>query len=419
MTTLWKDTLSLLNTQMTNATYETWLRVSAGTVENDILTVAVPNTRARDVLDHRLRTTIERAITQISDHPLEVIFTVDKKLTISHPKPDNGNNQQQPYIRPENFFDLFSANHILVTNWPEPAWIIPNCLPEGLSILAGKPKIGKSWLALQMARAVSTGQSIIGQQIEQGPVLYLALEDPPRRLKERMSLQKWPDNAQADFMVMGTFQSQIGDLGRGGGEILAQQIRLKKYRLVIIDTFSRAIGGDQKDSETMTAALDPIQEIAHDCHCAAMIIDHHPKVKALTPDVILDIFGSVAKGAMVDTAWGLYRQPGILGATLAITGREVNEQMLRLTMDWDHGLWQAEVNNDGFQMTPRRQEIFDALNALGRSQVGDISRAIDQDRGNTYKRLQDLVNANLAQKIEDNNGHIFYEAISQPEQTLH
>lgn len=412
MTVIWQDSLSELKNQMTTATFESILRQSAATCEeNDCITVAVPSNRAKEILDMRLRATVERVVNNVAGRPVELSFVVDRKLAIPIPtfKPlvanGNGNGQR------ENIFDLISANKILGTDWPEPAWIVPQCLPEGLIILAGKPKVGKSWLALQLAQAVSTGGEILGQTVDPGRVLYLALEDPPRRLADRMKKQNWSSSAQTDFMVLGHFDSQIGDLGRGGGEILAQQIRLKGYRLVIIDTFSRSITGDQKDNEIMTNAMDPLQEIAHSQHCAVVMIDHHSKAKHMEMDVVTDIFGSVAKGAMVDTAWGFYRDPGIHGAVLAITGREVNEQKIRLSMNWEIGTWTTEGSSvDNLEMTHRRREVYDALQTLGRATANEIAIAIDQDRGNTYRRLQDMVNAGLATRQEDEH-NIFYEII--------
>jgi len=406
---IWDQVLSNLKSKMTNATFETWLRQSVGDEEDGTLSVRVVSHRAKEILDNRLRSTIERELYQVVGQPMELAFVVDRNINA---RANNGRTPPPSAAPSENIFDLLSTTCILKTNWPEPVWVVPGSLPQGLTILAGKPKLGKSWLALQLAQAVSTGGNIFNQTVEQGNVLYLALEDPPRRLQDRMKRQVWTNTASADFMVLGNFDSQIGDLGSGGSEILAQQIRLKKYRLVIIDTFSRSISGDQKDSELMTAALDPLQEIAHSHHCAVMLIDHHSKAKNMaTMDVVSDIFGSVAKGAMVDTAWGFYRDPGVQGAFLAITGREVNEQKIRLSMNWETGIWQTEGGTTAnLEMTHRRQEVYDALKVLGQSSLSEIAAAIDQDRGNTYRRLQDLINAGLATKT-DENGHIVYEAI--------
>ena len=64
---------------------------------------------------------------------------------------------------------------------------IADILPHGLFILAGSPKVGKSWLALDMCYAVATGGEFWDYPATQGDALYLALEDNPSRLQERLA----------------------------------------------------------------------------------------------------------------------------------------------------------------------------------------------------------------------------------------
>ena len=80
--------------------------------------------------------------------------------------------------------------------------ILPDLIPEGITILAGKPKIGKSWLALDVCVAVADRLFVLGdKQPVQGDVLYLALEDSQRRLKTRMGKirgrEPWPERLAA------------------------------------------------------------------------------------------------------------------------------------------------------------------------------------------------------------------------------
>ena len=67
------------------------------------------------------------------------------------------------------------------------SFTIDAILPHGLFILAGSPKVGKSWLALDMSCAVANGNALWNFSAEQGDVLYLALEDNPKRLQERLT----------------------------------------------------------------------------------------------------------------------------------------------------------------------------------------------------------------------------------------
>jgi len=66
--------------------------------------------------------------------------------------------------------------------------ILPDLIPEGTTILAGKPKVGKSWLALDVCMAVADEtRFVLGDKRPiHGDVLYIALEDNQRRLKKRI-----------------------------------------------------------------------------------------------------------------------------------------------------------------------------------------------------------------------------------------
>lgn len=335
---------------------------------------------------------------------LRLLEIADPKLAAAYRHKIEAEFAEDP-TRPA--LELLTADEILSTDWPEPTWAVPNLLPVGLTILAGRPKIGKSWLALQIALAVASGGMALGEHVERGPVLYLALEDTERRLKDRMQKQGWPLGLQADFMRMGQFEQQIDDLCNGGGERLARQIEQRGYRCVTIDTLSRSVYGDQSDVEAMTAALIPVQAMAHDKNSAVIMVDHHRKLFMADPDCVSDILGSTAKGAMADSIWGLYKERGKAGAKLAITGRDIEERTLALTFDGMLGCWQCEGDADALELTERRQEILDALEDLGRVGVVTVAKAVDQPKSHTYSRLQDLVNTGLVERQKEGR-NVYY-----------
>ena len=84
-----------------------------------------------------------------------------------------------------NFVGLetIDAADLLVAEFPEPKWVVPGIVPEGFTVLAGPPKIGKSYLVLGLALGVVNGDQVLGRlAVDKGDCLYLALEDIPRRL---------------------------------------------------------------------------------------------------------------------------------------------------------------------------------------------------------------------------------------------
>ena len=73
--------------------------------------------------------------------------------------------------------------------FPPLHWIIPGVIPEGFFLLAGRVKLGKSWMLMDWSSAIALGGYAMGSiQCESGNVLHLALEDNERRLKERQAL---------------------------------------------------------------------------------------------------------------------------------------------------------------------------------------------------------------------------------------
>jgi AAA domain len=71
----------------------------------------------------------------------------------------------------------------------EVKYVVPELIPEGVTLLASRPKVGKSWLLLQITTAVANGTTALveNDQPIQGDVLYQALEDNQRRLQRRLT----------------------------------------------------------------------------------------------------------------------------------------------------------------------------------------------------------------------------------------
>jgi uncharacterized membrane protein len=72
------------------------------------------------------------------------------------------------------------------------------------------------------------------------------------------------------------------------------------------------------------------------------------------------------------------------------------------------GCWQCEGDARELELTERKQEILDALEELGKAQLGEIVKAIGQPKSNTHNRLQDLVNAGLV-KRQTEGRRVYYE----------
>src|SRR5262249_10785231 len=98
------------------------------------------------------------------------------------PRRDEPPQEQPPQV------ETFTAAELMKMQLAKQRWAVAGVLPSGSTIGAGKPKLGKSWLALNVALAVAQGGVALGSiPVEAGDVLYLALEDTKRRLKDRLA----------------------------------------------------------------------------------------------------------------------------------------------------------------------------------------------------------------------------------------
>ena len=142
-----------------------------------------------------------------------------------------------------------------------PRFVIQGLLPEGLSILAAKPKTGKSWMALAAAVAVSNGSEFLGLPARQGEVLYLSLEDTLPRLRTRLSLLCQSDSPSDDLHLHVTWPR----LDDGGAEKLEAWLKThRRARLVLLDTLAKVSPRNGRSSYThqyeMLAALKAIAD---------------------------------------------------------------------------------------------------------------------------------------------------------------
>jgi predicted ATP-dependent serine protease len=130
-----------------------------------------------------------------------------------------------------------TAKELFSLQLPEVKWIVLKILPQGLIILAGKPKIGKSWIVLHIALSVSLGGVALGSvDVEKGDVLYLALEDTERRLKDRLNKLLSGGIPPDNFYYC---TNDWGRLPEAGVRIEKFLDEHKDTRLIVVDTLQK------------------------------------------------------------------------------------------------------------------------------------------------------------------------------------
>lgn len=216
-----------------------------------------------------------------------------------------------------------------------PKFIISRILPTGLHLLAGSPKIGKSWLSLWLCNQVSKGQPVWEFETAKSATLYLSLEDTIDRLHFRLS--RITDESTEQTM----FATESSDIT--GGLIEQLETFLLKYpdtSLIIIDTFQR-IRDSENDKNAYRSDYDEVRKLKAvvDRHRIAMILVHHLR-KMPDNDPINMISGSTGIAGAVDGIFILEKDNRMDNkAKLHITGRDIEDLQMLLEFDRDNSLW--------------------------------------------------------------------------------
>lgn len=244
-------------------------------------------------------------------------------------------------------------------------------IPEGLTLFAGAPKVGKSWLALDLGVAVASGGKAFGKiDVEPGPVLYLALEDTPRRLQKRLR-QVLAGSPAPGGLVLGI---ECPPLPAGGYQRIEQWLRRESEpRLVIIDVFERVRGPNLVNQSAYAAdyaAARNVKALA-DCYgCSVIVITHVRKMSSA--DYLSEISGTLGLPGAADTICILKRSRGEADGLLQITGRDVEENEYALRFDGKLGAWQLLGEAATLGVSDTRRKILDWI----RGHEGDRPAAI-------------------------------------------
>ena len=266
---------------------------------------------------------------------------------------------------------IFTAAALLGMVLPELVWAVKGLLAMGLAILAGGPKLGKSWLVTLICLGVGRGGLVLGHfTAEQGKVLYLALEDSRRRLQDRIRAlcQLEPDLTEGLENV--DFQTTWPRVDEGGLEKLEAYILENMpngLRLVVLDTLAK-IGPKSKPKglnayEADSLAMGQIKAIADKYSICILVVTHMSKGRSSSNrDPFEAITGSSGQFGTADTALLLTRTRGAETAKLITTGRDIDGESYGLR--WTHPGWTCTGIEHGAtapKISPERQAILQAF----------------------------------------------------------
>ena len=246
-------------------------------------------------------------------------------------------------------------------------YVVPGYVAEGLTILAGRPKLGKSWFTLDIAIAVAMGGTCLGGiACDQGEVLVMALEDNQRRLQSRMKKlmppllkQPWPDDLH--------FATAWPRANEGGLRYLEDWLDdHPRARMVIVDVLAmwRPIRkGNDTGYDSDYGPVKQLQELAQRRGVAVVLVHHTRKGGSESGDPFETVSGTLGLSGAADTVLVLDRNSQ--GCTLYGRGRDIEEIESAVTFDKLSCRWLVQGDVMEVRRSSQRDHILKALLEAG------------------------------------------------------
>ena len=233
-----------------------------------------------------------------------------------------------------------SASTLMDLEFMPQEFVVRGLLPPGLSILGGAPKIGKSWMMLELALRVARGEPLWGMETTQGTVLYLCLEDTYQRIQQR--LYCITDSAPPNLLFACAASTLATDLEAELLDCIRQHPDLS---LIIIDTFQMVRSG--KNDPSYGNDYDEIQKLKRisDSQRIAILLVHHLR-KMGDRDPVNKLSGTTGISGAVDCVYVLDKSARLEDvATLTCTGRDIQQRELELRFDQTNCVWNKISDN--------------------------------------------------------------------------
>ena len=231
--------------------------------------------------------------------------------------------------------EIINAEELQNRTYEPTPFLVDELIPEGLHILAGAPKIGKSWLALWLCLCVSQGQPLWNFAVTQGEVLYLSLEDSYRRIQSRLFDLTEDAPSTLHFAIM-------ADTLKHGLEQQIEQFLTEHpdTKLVVFDTLQRvrSAGSDSNLYANDYQDVGLLKQLADRHHIAILLIHHLRKLH--DDDPMNMISGSTGLSGAADSAFVLQKNArSANAASLHCTGRDIPDRTLKLELGEEDHVW--------------------------------------------------------------------------------
>jgi RecA-family ATPase len=282
---------------------------------------------------------------------------------------------------------------LAIMDIPEPKWLVPGILSEGLNILAGKPKIGKSMMALNLALTIAAGGNALGNiRTVPGYVLYLSLEDNMRRVRQRaLNMIR---GLEVEITSRLTIATAWLNQGKGGLRLIdAWAQRCEQPSLVIIDVWGRfkpphKIQGGMYEQDYIQMVT--LKTFVESLGFHALVLMHCRKMAS--DDVLEEISGTMGLSGAADGILVLGRSRSSTEAKIYVTGRDVAPQELALEFNTETFCWRSLGSSDAVLHGKLQTKIINYMKTQPgvALQTKTIADAISETPDNIRKTLHRL-----------------------------
>ena len=282
----------------------------------------------------------------------------------------------------------FTAAELVRMNMPAPKWLVDGVLPQGVTLLAGKPKSGKSFMAQGIAFALAAGGRALGQvHVPQMDVLYLYLEGGLGGLKERIVKMSRGGFEAPEALTFATEWPR----GHAGIEALADYFETHpSCKFVVIDTlfhFRMSVEGSSSfaDEYEITSG---ITKCCTFYGVSGTIVHHASKRSADGLDSVLDLIsGTTGLVAGVDNGAVLANSSN--GVVLAVVPREMEGVTLSVQLDETIGTWRLLGHASANEASGQQKQILEELSKSPEGlQAFEIAQITGVPPDNVRKQLQ-------------------------------
>lgn len=300
----------------------------------------------------------------------------------------------------------WTVKELLATKFKLREYIIPNYLPTGLTILAGRPFAGKSFLALQAANAIDQGGIFLGEQSKKAKCVYIATEDANDDFRARLQGMGFNPNST---MPVKTGWPRFNE---GGLVKLKKYLEQGEFTMCVIDSLYKLLSGSKKERDGgMEPILTELHSLCKRGVIGSIVVLYHANKLSVTlgDGGEASISGDSAISAVADSYWMLYHKPDSKQMLLHGEGRKLRKLDIEVHFDALTLSWKATTKKDKVKEESIRGLLLRTLKQNGKANVSLLAKLTDKPIALISRELLTLADDDIITRLPKEGSEVFYE----------